>query len=227
MDLEGNEKTYYLTIIREDGSKTKLVLQDKNDVRLKFSNGYSRPIPYSYDVKQNITLDFKNNIATVGKEDLIVKNTDGMAIKDKFNSFFNTINDKMTGSGGTQKGGYRMIGGNASDPTKYKTEDGKAEQLDLTPFFTALSVLGKAPGQIPNLNEALGGAEALNTISDIQQTIEEMNENNSSKEEMGSSKNFCPNCSNPTIGQYNAPHGTDTIQKDDNGKVTKDTRVNK
>jgi RHS repeat-associated protein len=125
-------------------------------------------------------------------------------------------------TGGSQPSGFHLVSEYGGiDQTRTKATEGGVKTIDIGPFLMTLGGLGRTPGKLPSIKDALSPAEFVNTIKDLTEVGQSLINGNSSK---GSPQNYCPNCSDTDKGVYNKPHGTDTVQTDSKGNVTKDTR---
>jgi RHS repeat-associated protein len=146
-----------------------------------------------------------------------VRDTEGfndIEDKDKKGTVKRDWND-FEGPGGYQKGGFHFYSkfGAGASPTKWKaTAESDVTEMevgDALMAFTALKGLS-----LPSINGVLGTSEYIGVLKDLKELKTSIDNT--------SPKTYCPNCSTP--GNYIAPHGTDTILKDDEGKIIKDTR---
>ncbi len=100
-------------------------------------------------------------------------------------------------SGSSQPSGFNLVSSDGGvSATNTKATKGGVLTLDIGPFLTALGGLGRTPGRLPSIKDALGPAELTNAISELTQTVQKLVDN--SKNSGATYKCINPGCNYET-----------------------------
>ncbi len=145
-DQDGKEKTYFMTVIAKDGTKTTLKVIEKYTVQQKTT--YSRESigaggvtfmtspqisnTKTFDVAQNITLDERTGAITVGKEYTTTERSNSSAVRaieDNAGELSSYLSEQFGEGGGVV---FTSSEGQGQETRKAgKNTDAKSENIDL------------------------------------------------------------------------------------------------
>jgi RHS repeat-associated protein len=95
--------------------------------------------------------------------------------------------------GSSQPSGFNLVSADGgASPTNTKATKGGVVTIDIGPFLTALGGLGRTPGKLPSIKDALGPAELINNLSELKQSGQKVIDEWNNK-----SSNATFECTNP------------------------------
>ncbi len=205
-DVNGKEKTYYLTRIAQDGTTTQLKVIDKYTVQQQTTETresigagtvkfYETTVSNTktFDVAQHITLDERTGKVTVGKQYNTTERSNSAIVRgleDNGKQLGNYLDEATNGGGGIV---FTSEIGQGQETRKGYNADGKSENIDLL-----MSVIGAASSAATS-KQAVGFLETFKQGVDAITIGKDVYDNTKSQSPTGTKKVTCGACNGDTI----------------------------